>query len=299
MRRRLKHLVERSLVWSGAPRIALAVHRSHALILAYHAIVPEGASPAGDASLHLPQAQFAAQLDALATSHDVVTLADVLAPPASRSSRPRVAITFDDAYQGAVSAGVAELTRRGMPATIFVPPGLLGGRRFWWDVLGDGGPLDPTLRHRALTEWRGQGDVILDALGRGGETSPGPAYARSATESELDRVAALPGMTLGSHTWSHPNLAALDAATCDAELRRSLAWLRERYERVLPVLTYPYGLQSEGVQHAAAAAGYEAALRIDGGWVGEPRRPFAMPRMDVPAGVSHAGFRLRVSGVLS
>ena len=299
MRRRLKHLLERGLVWSGAPRVALAGHRSRTLILAYHAIVPDGASPAGDASLHLPQAQFAAQLDALARSHDVVTLADALAPPPPRSTRPRVAITFDDAYQGAVSAGVAELVRRRMPATIFVPPGLLGGRQFWWDVLGEGGPLEPALRARALTEWRGQGDVILTALGRSGESSSGPAYARSATEPELDRVAALPEIMLGSHTWSHPNLAALDAAACDAELRRSLAWLRERYQRVLPVLTYPYGLQSEPVQHAAAAAGYEAALCIDGGWVGEPRRPFAMPRMDVPAGVSPAGFRLRVSGVLA
>lgn len=107
MRRRLKHLVERGLVWSGAPRVALAGHRSRTLILAYHAIVPEGASPAGDTSLHLPQAQFAAQLDALAPGHDVVALADALAPPPPRSSRPRVAITFDDAYQGAVSAGVA------------------------------------------------------------------------------------------------------------------------------------------------------------------------------------------------
>lgn len=301
MRRRLKHLVEHGLVWSGAPRVALASHRSRTLILAYHAIVPTGESPAGDASLHLPQAQFAAQLDALARTHDVVPLADALAPPPDRAKRRRVAVTFDDAYQGAVSAGVAELVRRGMPATIFVPPGLLGGHRFWWDVLApaDGGALDPALRRRALTEWRGQGDVILGALGTAMQPSLGPAYARSATEGELDRAAGLPGILLGSHTWSHPNLSALDSPTLEDELRRPLAWLRERYERVLPVLTYPYGMQSEAVQHAAAAAGYDAALCIDGGWVGEPRRPFAVPRMNVPAAVSLAGFRLRVSGVIS
>ena len=299
MRRRLKQLVEHGLVWSGAPRIALASHRAGTLILAYHAIVPEGERAAGDASLHLAQSDFAAQLDVLAQRHDVVPLADALAEPAPRSRRPRAAITFDDAYAGAVRAGVAELERRGMPATIFVPPGLLGGRPFWWDVLGAGGVLDPGLRRRALTEWRGQGDVILDALGSRGDGSAGPAYARSATERELERAAAAPGITLGSHTWSHPNLAALDPAARDAELRDSLAWLRARYEGVLPVLTYPYGLQTEAVQRAAEAAGYEAALCITGGWVADRRRPFAMPRMDVPAGVSRAGFRLRVSGVVS
>lgn len=301
MRRELKHLVEHGLVWTGAPRVALAAHRGRTLVLAYHAIVPTGESPAGDASLHLPQSRFAAQLDALAQTHDVVPLADALAGPTARARRPRVAITFDDAYQGAVRAGVAELVRRGMPATIFVPPGLLGGQRFWWDVLApaNGGALDPSLRRRALTQWRGEGDVILRALGKDGASSSGPAYARSATQEELDRVAALPGVRLASHTWSHPNLAALDAPMLEEELRRPLAWLRDRYEHVLPVLTYPYGLQSDAVQRAAAAAGYEAALCIDGGWLSEPRRTFALPRMDVPAAVSHAGFRLRVSGVLS
>lgn len=301
MRRRLKHLLEHGLVWSGAPRVALVSRRSRTLILAYHAIVPAGEPPAGDASLHLPQAKFAAQLDALARTHEVVPLADALGPSPARATRPRVAVTFDDAYQGAVSAGVHELVRRGMPATIFVPPGLLGGQRFWWDLLApaDGGALDPRLRHRALTEWRGQAETILKALGKDDRASSGPAYACSATEDELDRVAAQPGIAFGSHTWSHPNLTALDATTLGDELQRPLAWLRERYDRVLPVLTYPYGLQSDAVQHAAAAAGYDAALCIDGGWVDEPRRLFAMPRMDVPAAVSQAGFELRVSGVVS
>lgn len=300
MRRSLKQLAELGLVWSGAPRVALAGHRSRTLILAYHAIVPHGQSPAGDASLHLPQAQFALQLDALARSHDVVPLAEALAPGPPRPTRPRAAITFDDAYQGAVDAGVAELARRGMPATI-VPPGLLGGQPFWWDVLAPdgGGELDAAVRTRALREWRGDGAVILAALGAGPEARQLPAYARSASESELDRVARLPGITLGSHTWSHRNLAALDPATLDAELRRPLAWLRERYHGVLPVLTYPYGLQSDAVQRATAAAGYEAALCINGGWVAEPRTPFAVPRMDVPAAVSRDGFWLRVCGVLS
>lgn len=301
MRRYLKQLAELGLVWSGAPRIALAGHRSRTLILAYHAIVPHGETPTGDASLHLAQAQFAAQLDALAQSHDVVPLAQALASGPGPSGRPRVAITFDDAYQGALDAGVAELVRRGVPATIFVPPGLLGGQRFWWDVLApaDGGELDPALRGRALAEWRGEGAVILAALGADADARHVPAYARSATEADLDRVAALPGITLGSHTWSHPNLAALDAASLDAELRRPLAWLRERYRGALPILTYPYGLQSHAVQRATAAAGYEAGLCIDGGWVVEPRMPFALPRLDVPARVSRAGFRLRVSGVWS
>lgn len=300
MRRHLKQLAELGLVWSGVPRVALAGHRHRTLILMYHDIVPLGESPAGDVSLHLPQELFSEQLDALARTHDVVPLADVLTIAATRAKRPRVAITFDDAYRGALIAGVPELARRGMPATIFVPPGLLGERRFWWDVLAasSGGVIDPALRDRALNEWRGEGDVILQAVHSAGDAGL-PVYASSATESELASVAAIPGITFGSHTWSHPNLAALDAQRLAAELRRPLEWLRERYERVLPALAYPYGLQSAAVQRAASAAGYATAFCVDGGWLVEPLSPYAMPRLDVPAAVSKAGFRLRVSGFLS
>jgi peptidoglycan/xylan/chitin deacetylase (PgdA/CDA1 family) len=127
-----------------------------------------------------------------------------------------------------------------------------------------------------------------------------PPHARSATEEELCSAAAVAGISLGSHTWSHPNLAALGAAELDDEMRRPLEWLRERFEGIVPYLTYPYGLFSSAVQEAARGAGYLAALRIDGGWVRRDALDmFAAPRLDVPSRVSLAGFRLRVAGLCS
>jgi hypothetical protein len=40
-------------------------------------------------------------------------------------------------------------------------------------------------------------------------------------------------------------------------------------------------------------------LRIDGGWLGgtATTNRFAVPRLDVPAGLSKAGFELRTAGV--
>jgi peptidoglycan/xylan/chitin deacetylase (PgdA/CDA1 family) len=118
--------------------------------------------------------------------------------------------------------------------------------------------------------------------------------------SRSRRAAGRPGITLASHTWSHPNLAALAAAELEDELQRPLAWLRERFTGVLPFISYPYGLSSPAVERAAADAGYEAALRIDGGWLrdGSVNR-YAIPRLNVPSGISDAGFRLRCSGVLA
>lgn len=307
MSRLLKSLCEHGLLVSGLPRISQWRHRTDVLILAYHNIVPHGAEVVGDRSLHLPQAAFAAQLDLIRATHDVISLDEALARRAGVGrGRAAVAITFDDAYRGAVTAGVAELARRGMPGTIFVPPAFLNGGTFWWDLLvPQGAPgLPADEREHALTHLEGKGTVILERASAAGRALPAlPDHARGASEDELRRAAMTPGITLASHTWSHPNLAALAPAELEAELVRPLRWLRERFTTVVPYLSFPYGRSSAAVERAARAAGYQAALRIDGGWV-QPGRaasanPYALPRLDVPSGVSLAGFRLRTAGLLS
>lgn len=297
----LKAAVEQGLLRSGLAGISGRLRRAEVLILAYHDVVPDGESVVGDSSLHLPRGAFAAQLDALLESSEVVSLDSALTAGAGARDRPRVAITFDDAYRGAVQAGVEELASRGLPATIFVPPGLLNDGIFWWDALTPAGEpgLAPAVREDALQRMQGKGSVILAGAGAP-DTSRIPSYARGASEEELRRAAAVPGITLASHSWSHPNLAALAAAELEEELSRPLAWLRERFARVLPFLSYPYGLASPAVERAAAAAGYRAALRVDGGWLRDPSvNRYAIPRFNVPAGISEAGFRLRCSGLLA
>jgi peptidoglycan/xylan/chitin deacetylase (PgdA/CDA1 family) len=300
-RQLLKAAVEQGLLRSGLPGISGRLHRADVLILAYHNVVPHGERVVGDSSLHLARSAFAAQLDALLETNEVVALDVALAGGASTRGRPRVAITFDDAYRGAVLAGVEELASRGLPATIFVPPALLNGGIFWWDALtpAEMAGLAPEVRNDALQRMAGKGSAILETAAIS-ELDRIPSYARGASEDELRRAAAIPGITLASHTWSHPNLAALAPAELEGELVRPLAWLRERFLGVLPYISYPYGLASPAVERAAAAAGYRAALRIDGGWLrdGNVNR-YAIPRLNVPSGISDAGFRLRCTGLLA
>jgi peptidoglycan/xylan/chitin deacetylase (PgdA/CDA1 family) len=299
-RHNLKSTLEHVALWSGVPLAMRWQRRDDVLVLAYHDIVPHGERASGDRSLHLPQAQFAEQLDALVSTHDVIPLESALARRAGR--RPAVAITFDDAYQGAVTAGVSELARRGLPATIFVVTAYVNGGDFWWDALsapGAEGPA-PALRARALSECAGE-DAAIRAMAqreRLATATPPPPFARGASERELTSAAHERGITLGSHTHSHPNLARLAPDALRNELEQPLGWLRERFADVLPMLSYPYGLSSPEVERAAAAAGYIAGFRIDGGSLprGE-RSPLALPRLDVPSGVSTAGFALRCAGV--
>ncbi len=300
MNRGLKHLAEAAIVGSGLTRLTRYAHRSRVLVLAYHNIVPNGETADGDWNLHLPQREFALHLDTIGRTHDVVPLASIFDPPTR--ARPRVAITFDDAYAGALHAGLRELERRGMPSTIFVAPGLLG-RVTWWDALAKPGQagLPEIVRNHALEQLAGKGDGVVSWAKTSGHLpaglNPRPRVARL---EELKRAASIRGVTLGSHTWSHPNLLALTAEDVRGELTSSLEWLHAWFpETTIPWLSYPYGFWSESVSSIAAEAGYAAAVRVEGGWIGSggAPSPYAVPRLNVPCGMSVNGLSLRLAGI--
>lgn len=298
----VKTIVEGTLVGSGLPAVSRARRRGDSLVLAFHNIIPDGESAVGDASLHIRQQAFARLLDSVLETHDVVPLAATLERADGRR-RPRIAITFDDAYVGAVTAGVREVVRRGLPATIFVPPGFVGGETFWWDEVADAaaGVVPAEIREHCL--WKLQGDTILVrrwAAENRIRRNVLPEHQRCASEAQLHDATSQPGIMLANHTWSHVNLAAVDSARLETELLRPMDWLRERFDRVLPWLTYPYGLFTPQVERATEQAGQVAAMRVDGGWFGPldaGQDRYHLPRLNIPAGVSLRGFKLRTSGV--
>lgn len=294
----LKHVAERLLVGSGVARVTRRRLRHRTLVLAYHNVLPDDQPLSGDMSLHLPRREFGRQLDILAETHEVVPLHD-LSASSRLSGRPRAVITIDDAYEGALTCGVDELVARGMPATIFVSPALLGSVT-WWDILAEqgGGAVPGDRRREALHALGGQTRTILGAAHVDQRESTTTRLPRIGTESQLLEAAARRGITLGSHSWSHPNLSSLSPSDLELELARPLQWLQSRFRTVVPWLSYPYGLFNDTVQNAAERTGYSGAFRIDGGWVADPAvSRYAIPRLNVPAGVSRDGFRLRLSGL--
>jgi len=301
LRTRAKATAETVLLSAGAAHLSRRLRSGQTLVLAYHNIVPAGERPGGDRSLHLPVARFTAQLDLLTRHHDVVPLDHLFTPAAG--PRPRAAVTFDDAYAGTLHAGIPELVRRGLPGTIFVCPAFLGGRTFWWDALtrpDHDGPA-PALRRHALGPLAGRDAEIRPWAAKHGF----PEYrvsdhARCATEADLRAALGHPGITLGSHSWSHANVAELEGAALDEELTRPRAWLTEHLGATADWLAYPYGYHNPRAEEAARRAGYRGALALHAGWIGStPAQPFALPRLNVPAGVSANGFALRISGLIT
>jgi peptidoglycan/xylan/chitin deacetylase (PgdA/CDA1 family) len=301
----VKRLVEAALVAGGGAALARRKHVQQLLVLAYHNIVPTGLQPAGDRSLHLSQRAFASQLDSLLETHRVISLGDALRNHDQHidpgDTRPRAVITFDDAYSGAVTAGVEELRVRKLPATIFVAPAFLDGGTFWWDALSDATTgLDSRVRERALSDSRGLSDEVWALATRSDlRIHEMPAHMCGTSTHDLDAASGYEQVSLAAHTWSHPNLTALTDTELVDELARPLAWLQRFGDRALPVVSYPYGLADQRVRNAARDAGYTAGFMIDGGWTTfEPQDRFAIPRLNIPAGVSRHGFVLRAAGLI-
>lgn len=294
-----KRLVEIGLSRGGPARVAMR-RRPAIAILAYHNIVPTGEHPAGDRSLHVDQAVFAEQLDSLREWADVVSLSKIHQQPTN--SRPRVVITFDDAYRGTMTAGMAELEKRGMPATVFVPTGLIGGSGFWWDRIVDGDlPLSDS--DRAFVLDRLQGDGVRAAVWteeQGRSLVDLPDHAQPVTEEELAGMT-VPGLTLGAHTVSHRKLPGLDADALRQEFGESKEWLRARVPHYVDWLAYPYGLHDDVVVQVAREF-YEGALLVNGGALrggGAARSdPHRTPRINVSRGVTLDGLRCRVAGLI-
>jgi len=306
-RRLAKGLAEWGAVRSGLAGSRIARDPSSVAILAYHNVVPRGESAVGDLSAHLPQEEFGRQLDVLARTHDVVTLTQAVGTQPTEGRRPSVVITFDDAYQGAVTAGFEELEKRGLPATMFVPPGLLGSEGFWWDRVATArdAPLDSDVREFALgalegrqehvLHWARQENLLLRDL---------PSHARPATAASLVRAAESANVALAPHTWSHPNLRALPGEEAQDEVERSRRWVADHVsgdvER-LDWLAYPYGLWSDAAASIVDDT-MSGGLLVSGGlarkygrWVGG--RPI-LPRILVPCGLSTNGLLLRLADLV-
>jgi peptidoglycan/xylan/chitin deacetylase (PgdA/CDA1 family) len=226
LRSALKRGVEQALGSPLVARIGRRRRRGSRLILAFHNVVPVAPAIGSDRSLHLSLAAFRAQLDSI----DAAGLRVVALDAALDDRAPQVSITFDDAYAGALLHGIPELARRGWPSTVFVAPGLLGSPAPWWDRLAvaDSDGIPPRVREGALWDCAGDEALILKAASTNGwHCSDAVEGVRIGTESEVANAIALdPALTVGAHSWSHANLAAVSTERLRHELDAPLTWLQ-------------------------------------------------------------------------
>jgi peptidoglycan/xylan/chitin deacetylase (PgdA/CDA1 family) len=269
------------------------------LVLSYHRITPDFGASARESlpSLLVSTATLRRQLEHVARSHDLVSLADarrILADPAARPGRDVVAVTFDDGYADNAEHALPVLAALRVPATVFIPTGYIGtARRLPHDRLfatlselrRRGIPLraaglsHPLQRALDAAEARGPAATLdrlisrlphpqLVALADGLERRTGigegdlPRGTRLLSWAQVRTLRAA-GMEIGGHTVNHAVLANLPIA----EARREIAGCREAIVDAVGVaprhFAYPNGYHTPAVRRALADHGFEAGLTIE------------------------------------
>lgn len=295
----------RSMVRGVVERVLCAAPRNtrsgDALILAYHNTVRGVRNRAlGDVSLHMPLEDFEDQLNILRSETDVIPLAELLAfsPGPAKAASRLSAVTFDDAYHSAISDGLSVCERQGISATVFVAPGILGTYP-QWDIRAMEGRWTATDRDHFIRK-ECHGPVPSGVVSNGVATLP--ESLRIATEHQLESAVKGTRHFVGNHTFDHVNLGILTTADAREQIQLADAWLQDRFpQQYLPVLSYPFGIPP--VERAIVVEGSPVVhgLQISGGWCRAPYAvsPMAVPRWNVPAGISAHGFRARLRGWLT
>jgi peptidoglycan/xylan/chitin deacetylase (PgdA/CDA1 family) len=218
------------------------------LILCYHSVDPE------PSYLGLTPELFEAHLAWLGEHCRVVSIDELLAGPPSEGG-PYVAITFDDGYADNHEHALPLLHDRGMPASFFVAAGFL--------------ERDEEVMAHLSEIWATPAELL-----------------RPLTWSQVDELCAA-GMSIGSHTWSHRNLAQLPAAEAEADLRRSRYALEARLGDRVATIAYPWGKLGRHVTDETFAAARRAGF--EHGLISLPRAlrsrddPLRLPRLGVGA----------------
>jgi peptidoglycan/xylan/chitin deacetylase (PgdA/CDA1 family) len=115
-------------------RIRRKLRRDGPVVLLYHRVADPPTDPQ---LLSVVPERFAEHLELISNTYEPVSLAGLVAAKGDGEASARsVAVTFDDGYADNLLVAKPLLERSGVPATVFVASGYVGGRRlFWWDQL--------------------------------------------------------------------------------------------------------------------------------------------------------------------
>lgn len=225
-------------------------------ILMYHRVHPA----LGNEQLNVTPARFDAQMRFVARHTKVLPLSEAAqALRAGRIAANAVVLTFDDGYLDNLHHAVPVLQRHGLPCTFFVTSDFAEQRSQH--------PRYPASTERLHLNW-----------------------------PEVQAMAAMPGLSIGSHTVSHPYLQRIDDATVHHELRHSKAQIEQHLGQPVPFLCYPSGDAGERELQAARAAGYEGAVTVAPGINRHGVGPYALRRTEMTNKDGPLDTRLKVWG---
>lgn len=319
-----------------APTFARAEGRRIGLVLLYHRVnrLPKtGFCPTRDLSVHPDQ--FDAQIRFVKEQFDVIPLrqlVEILRVGRDLPARNVAALTFDDGYEDNLTEALPVLKRHGLPATIFVPPGIMDSAEFLWHdwlemLLARAGRKrllveNDLLDYEAPIRTRGEKwhayEILAEkllimpvrlraqALNEIGQLLGIPSFPRRdrdhqlLTWEQLRQMRRSGLMEVGNHSMNHMIVSALKGPELAYEIGEAHRRLMEEMKETVDLFAYPNGRACD-IGGAAAALvkdlGYRAAFSTVPGVVTADTDPFLIPRVDM-AGLGPEGVVMKIASVL-
>jgi peptidoglycan/xylan/chitin deacetylase (PgdA/CDA1 family) len=264
--------------YSGYCRLADALHAGQsARIVSYHGINDD--QPAN--AYAVASQDFAQHMAFLAQHCTVFSLGRLVDCLRSREPLPprAIAITIDDGYLDAYTQAFPILQRWDLPATVFLPVGLMARLGTGASEIDSGAfPL-----HRPAVRLKGR-----------------LAQAEFLSWQQV-REMSCHGIDFGSHTLSHVSLTRVSRQWARIELERSKARLEDELGKSATGLAYPYGTVrdfSPAVEQLAAEAGYAWAVTGLSGVNTHRSNLYALRRTKIEHGDDLALFAQATRGAL-
>jgi peptidoglycan/xylan/chitin deacetylase (PgdA/CDA1 family) len=213
-------------------------------VLTYHSIAAR--TTPSFAALTVDPVLFGEQLAAL-SDHGLVVIPFGAVPAALAEDRDAVAISIDDGLADAGENAVAALLDQGLPATLFVPSGYVGGSSSW--LTGEDG-------QRAMLSWSALTDLAQDGFEIG-------SHGRMHIAADINR----------------PEVVGSDAMASRIELEDHLGCEVRSF-------AYPFGYHTALARRAVRAAGFAQACAVGDlpACSGDDR--WALPRLQVWSGTT-------------
>ena len=254
----LRPLLRSSLLSLTYNSGACSLARTGARILCFH-----GVSENPQSYYAVCATDFLEQMNFLATNYQVISIERLVA--LLQNGDPavvgKVGLTFDDGYQDFYTHAYPVLKKFALPATVFLPTGLVDG--------------------------------CLERLHK----LPQNDFLAWDQIRELRRE----GVCFGSHTVSHPSLARLAGPNIQNELEASKFRIETELGEKVSGLAYPYGTFrdiSPALEKITAAVGYNWAVSSISGVNRADTNLFALRRTVITTDDGLVGFKRILRGAL-
>lgn len=262
--------------------------RDHGLrCILYHEIADAPSEFTAGLSVTTSPQVLAEHLERLAQDYDFVSIDSLRdGSPATPSKRPKLLVTFDDAYASVANVAADICEEAGVPSVFFVNGAFVDNASLAfdnlvaWTVNTDGmAPLAAVTGRsfRDLAEFFGPylSSITLETRARIydelAERLPQPPQEMAAAAALYVTSPALAslrarGMVVGNHTWSHVYCRHLDKDSVETEIAANGRFLEAVVGHSVDTFSYPYGSKLDATEPATSALvglGYRTGFLVE------------------------------------